>query len=1138
MSTLLKSIACLFFIQIFFPSFSTAQFAEGKIIMQDKNRMIDVHTADLNGDGNLDVVGSGTTGILYYFGDEVGNFGVEQILTATMHFVYSISLADIDNDSDIDIVGSSFGDELFYFLNDGNGNFTAPFIIDSGFGTILQITTADIDEDNDMDILLVDRDEEQVVWYENMGAALFSTQQVIVGSVTPEHILVEDIQGDGHLDIVLAERVNGRISWLAGDGQGSFGTMQIIADDIYQVNTLTLADMDGNGTRDLLAGVSLYNDIFWYEHDGNGNFGTAQLISENSESPFHLEVVDVNEDSFPDILFSSYYGNKIGLLMADTFGVYPFESTASSNTNWAHKVITGDYNQDGNLDIMVAASQKIILKHGTGMGGFGAEQYVSNKIPNTLSQITSSDVNQDGFPEIFCSYYYQGGSTANAGLSILQLTNTPSENRFVPQIIDASPVGSDHIFLEDLNGDGITDYIKEPHIGDFLEFYAGNMDGTFDLQNQFFVDTPFYDYSLVDLDQDEDLDLIFSSYYNVAGQFNPEIFWASNDGLGNFSSPNVLVPNLPEFYTSTTAADLDNDGDLDLVARSYSGDRIDWFENEGNLVYGPAQVVVTNFNAPSRIVVKDLNNDGAQDILYCSSNEDKMAWVQNLGNGTFSSPYEFPQYLASIRDIAAEDLDNDGDLEIIASITGSSNDALYIYDNLGAGNFSNPQNISNQNSPRELHLTDVDNDGDLDIICGGSSLLNFGNLRVFLYENLSPSGIMNYNVSGNFNLQCSNNELAFISVNGFGGQAPYTIEWSDNSLSGFTINNLSAGSYTFTISDAANTSYTETIEITEVPPINITVDVLPEIGGMANGSINVIPNGGTPPYQYNWNTNSIQNDSIANNLSAGTYEVTITDINGCIEITEVTVSQINEIVNIPNVTITDLLCYGDASGAIEVSVAGGLPPYSIDWSSQNIVGFMPTNLSAGIYEFTVTDSLGFSVLELVNITQPPLIELTTESTPTQDGASNGTASVTSVGGIAPVTYSWNTVPPQNTNLAIGLGVGTYIVTATDADNCTSIDSVSVEVTTAITQLTDNPALQFFPNPVGKGHVFSINNLTVDAAPNTIRFISSTGMVLKNGVGIEAMGKNLEYRIFNSGVYFVEITDGAGERFVGKIIVVE
>ncbi len=287
-----------------------------------------------------------------------------------------------------------------------------------------------------------------------------------------------------------------------------------------------------------------------------------------------------------------------------------------------------------------------------------------------------------------------------------------------------------------------------------------------------------------------------------------------------------------------------------------------------------------------------------------------------------------------------------------------------------------------------------------------------------------------------------------------GGTAPYSFNWSTGETTN-TISNLPQGTYQITVTDANGCSSTAIATVNDADAPSVTIFAVNETCGGGNGSINVIPFGGTPPYTYAWSNGA--NTATISGLTSGTFIVTVTDANGCAVSAEVELE-------LPEGLIVEAdreepSCNGFDDGAIFLTVTQGLAPFSFVWSTgdttQNLTG-----IEAGTYTVAVLDRNGCAVIMTIVLEEPDEITITaTDITPpTCEGAANGELTVTVSGGEAPYTILWST--GDTTFTLTGLTAGEYCAVATDASGCVSDtfcftvpDAPPIEISAAITNVT-------------------------------------------------------------------------------------
>jgi hypothetical protein len=240
---------------------------------------------------------------------------------------------------------------------------------------------------------------------------------------------------------------------------------------------------------------------------------------------------------------------------------------------------------------------------------------------------------------------------------------------------------------------------------------------------------------------------------------------------------------------------------------------------------------------------------------------------------------------------------------------------------------------------------------------------------------------------------------------------------------------------------------TDTYLITEPSAVAITVDssTPTTCNGAPTGSIAISVSGGTPGYTYLWSNGSTTED--VSGLSAGNYVVTVTDVNGCSSTVGATVSSPSSLA--VTATLTQVLCNGGNSGSIDATVTGGTSPYTYLWSNGSTTEDIG-GLTAGNYGVTVTDANGCNITDTYLITAPAIVDISMDSnTPIScNGQIDGAIAVSVSGGTSSYTYLWsNNATTQDIS---GLTAGTYTLTVTDTNGCSSTFQTTIDNPSAIT----------------------------------------------------------------------------------------
>src|SRR6185436_16049528 len=239
-----------------------------------------------------------------------------------------------------------------------------------------------------------------------------------------------------------------------------------------------------------------------------------------------------------------------------------------------------------------------------------------------------------------------------------------------------------------------------------------------------------------------------------------------------------------------------------------------------------------------------------------------------------------------------------------------------------------------------------------------------------------------------------------------GGTPNYSIQWSNGSTNNFSLTGLASGTYYYTITDDHLCTISDSATLVQPDDIVIIhTAVNGSCYGSANASASVTVTGGTPAYSYSWFPVS-SNTNYVNNLTAGTYTVTVNDAHGCTKNHSVVITAPAPIV--AQLQITDVNCYGVNDGSIIVNTNGGNPPYSYSCINADFNNNIADTLAAGMYAVVITDLNGCTILETATVSSPAQISVNgIISNASCNGFSNGSVNLITNGGISPYLFSWS-----------------------------------------------------------------------------------------------------------------------------------
>lgn len=572
----------------------------------------------------------------------------------------------------------------------------------------------DLDGDNVKDIVTFSQNDYKISWYKGLDSLKFSEQHIIVSNIfNINNLICTHFNGDTLPDILVNDHDSLYI--YPNLGNGNFGNrISWAVPDNYKL--LQEIDVDNDGDWDLVGilqeNINVIESIYYIENLGSYTFGVPEYIGFNQLSN-KVMVKDLDADGYDDLVIG---GRRLQLLNNNN-GVLsaPVNITTYTYGSWMTSIDIGDIDNDGDYDLAVggnAYGHYIKVYKNDGDNNFSSN-IIFGYIPSfPILEMAIFDVNEDGNKDIVYSSEYGG----------LYWREQIDTNTFaIPQSI--SDFSGSQLSITDLNGDGETELITHSS-------YNVRVSGlSYNLIPQLINHWPYLDKELALTDcRYEDIDL---DGLKDLVSLDKDIFWRKNLGNNTFGDINVISRS--SFYRPTDMADLDGDGDLDFVNCRELGTGVQFniLENTGNAQFVNLLPIDSAIYPIEDIETGDINGDGLLDIVLFSRDWsssvilEELVWFENLGNLNFSSKNVITNSLEGPEHIHISDIDNDGDLDILS--TSSYDGKLAWYTNLGGGNFSSVQHVfsTDANSLSRIITGDFDLDGDCDVISRLPSGLRF-----------------------------------------------------------------------------------------------------------------------------------------------------------------------------------------------------------------------------------------------------------------------------------------------------------------------------------------------------------------------------------------------------------------------------